>query len=95
MKISKKHVILISTAVLILLASIGMTLFLLFSNYQNIRLFKQAQNNFQRGDEESLSTAEAQLLEVIRNDSDNETAFIMLGEIASRRNNCVKEKCTN
>lgn len=85
MKISKKHVILISIAVLILLASIGMTLFLLFSNYQNIRLFKQAQNNFQRGDEESLSTAEAQLLEVIRNDSDNETAFIMLGEIASRR----------
>ena len=62
-----------------------MTVYLLFSNYQNIRLFKQAQSNFQQGDDTSLELAEAQLLRVINNDSDNEAAFVMLGEIARKR----------
>lgn len=85
MKTGKFRVISIISAMLILLASIGLSLFLLFSNYQNIRLFKQAQNNFSRGDAESLALAEVQLLQVIRKDQDNEAAYIMLGEIAGKR----------
>ena len=64
-----------------------MTVYLLFSNYQNIRLFKLAQNNLQRGDSESLLLAKAQLLQVIRKDDDNEAAYIMLGEIAGKHKN--------
>lgn len=75
----------ISVAVLILLGCIGTTVYLLFSNYRNVRLFKQAQSNFARGDEQSLSLAEAQLLQLIRNDDDHEAAFIMLGEIAEKK----------
>lgn len=81
----KKRLVLICISVLILLGCIGMTVYLLFSNYQNIRLFKQAQSNFQQGDDTSLELAEAQLLRVINNDSDNEAAFVMLGEIARKR----------
>jgi tetratricopeptide (TPR) repeat protein len=48
-------------------------------------LFKQAQSNFLRGDDASLTLAEAQLLQLVRNDSDNEAAFIMLGDIARKK----------
>ena len=81
----KSRLILIILSVLILLGCIGMTVCLLFFNYQNVRLFKQAQNNFRQGDEASLSLAESQLLQVVRKDGDNEAAFVMLGEIARRR----------
>ena len=81
----KFRLTLIILSVLILLGSIGMTVFLLFSNYQNVRLFKQAQSNFLRGDDASLTLAEAQLLQLVRNDSDNEAAFIMLGDIARKK----------
>ena len=76
---------LIILSVLILLGSIGMTAFLLFANHKNVRLFKQAQDNFLRGDDSSLSLAEKQLLQAVQNDSDNEAAFIMLGEISRKR----------
>jgi hypothetical protein len=62
-----------------------MMAFLLFFNYQNVRLFKQAESNFLQGDDNSLLLAETQLLEVVQKDSDNESAFIMLGEIARKR----------
>lgn len=81
----KKHILLLAVALLILAGCIGLTLFLLFSNYQNVRLFRQAQSNFLRGDRSSLELAEAQLLQVIRTDSDNEAAFIMLGAIAEKK----------
>lgn len=83
--LKKSHLILIGVSVLILLGCIGMTAYLLFSNYQTVRLFKQARDNFQRGDADSLELAEAQLLQVIRRDSDNEAAFIMLGKIAGKQ----------
>ena len=85
--LKKSHWVLIVFSILILLGCIGMTAFLLFSNYQNIRLFKQAQNNFRRNDPESLAIAEVQLQQVIRNDDDNEAAYIMLGEIAEKQKN--------
>ena len=72
-------------AVLVLLGSIGMSFFLLFSSYQNIQLFREAANNFKRGDSKSCDSAERQLLQLINNDDDNEQAFIMLGEIARAR----------
>ena len=62
-----------------------MTAFLLFSNVRNVRLFQQAQSNFQRGDDASLDLAETQLLQLIARDSNNESAFSMLGEIAGKR----------
>lgn len=62
-----------------------MTAFLLFSNIRNVRLFQQAQSNFQRGDDASLDLAEAQLLQLIRNDDDNEMAYLMLASIAGQR----------
>ena len=62
-----------------------MTAFLLFSNVRNVRLFQQAQSNFQRGDDASLDLAEAQLLQLIRNDDDNEKAYLMLASIAGQR----------
>ena len=81
----KKRIALISAALLILIACIGMTVFLLFSNYRNVVLFKQAQSDFLRGDDTSLNAAEAQLLQLIRNDDDNETAYLMLASIAGQR----------
>ena len=81
----KSRLILIILSVLILIACIGMTGFLLFFNYKSIRLFKQAQDNFRRGDASSLDLAESQLQRVVRKDRDNEAAFIMLGEIAGKR----------
>ena len=81
----KSRLTLIILSLLILLVCVGVTVYLLFSNYQNVRLFKEAQRNFQRGDEASLSLAEEQMLQVVRNDSDNEAAFVMLGEIARQR----------
>lgn len=81
----KSRLTLIILSLLILLVCVGVTVYLLFSNYQNVRLFKEAQRNFQCGDEASLSLAEEQLLQVVRNDSDNEAAFVMLGEIARKR----------
>ena len=62
-----------------------MTAFLLFSNVRNVRLFQQAQSNFQHGDDASLDLAETQLLQLIAKDSNNESAFSMLGEIAGKR----------
>jgi predicted Zn-dependent protease len=84
-KISKKQLILVSVSVLILAVCIGVTGVLLFSNYRNVALLKQAKINFQRGDEASLKTAEAQLLQLLANDDDNEAAYIMLGAIAGKR----------
>ena len=81
----KSRLILISFSVLILVGCISMTAFLLFSNARNVRLFKQAQSNFQHGDDASLDLAEAQLLQLIAKDSNNESAFSMLGEIAGKR----------
>lgn len=81
----KVRITLIVISVLILLGTIGMTAFWLFSNYRNVRLFKQAQNNFLKGDAPSLESAEAQLLQLVRNDADNEAAYIMLGRIAEKR----------
>ena len=83
--LKKSHILLIVTSVLILLGCIGITAYLLFSNYQNVRLFKQAQGNFQRGDADSLNLAEAQLQQLIRTDHDNEAAYIMLAAIAEKR----------
>ena len=83
--LKKSHWLLIALSILILAGTIGITAFLLFSNYQNVRLFKQAQNNFLRGDIESLILAEAQLLQLIRNDHDHEAAYITLGAIAEKR----------
>ncbi|MBR2723136.1 MAG: hypothetical protein IKB77_02290 [Lentisphaeria bacterium] len=84
-KLRKTHVVLVVISLLILAGSVGITVFLLFSNYQNISLFKQAQSNFARGDDRSLDLAEAQLLQLIRNDDDNENAYIMLAAIAGKR----------
>lgn len=84
-RLKKSHLVLIIFSVLILSGCIGITAFLLFSNHQNVRLFKQAQNNFQRGDAKSLDLAELQLQQLVRTDDDNEAAYIMLGEIAARR----------
>lgn len=81
----KIRLILIILSVLILVGCIGITVILLFSNYQNVRLFKQAQADFLQGDEASLALAEIQLLKLIQNDSDHEAAFIMLGEIARKK----------
>ena len=84
-KLGKLRIILIAVSLLILVGCIGLTGYLLFSNYQNVSLFKQAQSNFQRGDDHSLQVAESQLLQLIRNDEDNEAAYIMLGAIAEKR----------
>ena len=82
---------LIVLSVLLLLGCIGMTAFMLWANYRNVRLFKQAQSNFQRGDDISLDLAEEQLLQLIARDSNNEAAFMMLGEIAGKRK-CYPEQ---
>lgn len=84
-KLRKKQIILILISAAVLLACCGITACLLFSNYQNIRLFKQAQNNFANGDAASLNAAAAQLQQLIRNDDDNEAAYLMLAAIAGKR----------
>lgn len=84
-RLKKSHLVLIIASVLILLGCIGATAYLLLSNYQNVRVFKNARNNFLRGTPEALTLAESQLLQVVRNDSDNEAAYIMLAEIAEKR----------
>ena len=83
--LKKSHWTLIICSILILAGTIGVTAFLLFSNYQNVRLFKQAQSNFLRGDKDSLALAEAQLLQLISSDNDHEAAYVMLGSIAEKR----------
>lgn len=84
-RLKKSHLVLIIASVLILLGCIGATAYLLLSNYQNVRVFKNARNNFLRGTPEALTLAESQLLQVVSNDSDNEAAYIMLAEIAEKR----------
>ena len=84
-RLKKSHLVLIIASVLILIGCIGATAYLLLSNYQNVRVFKNARNNFLRGTPEALTLAESQLLQVVRNDSDNEAAYIMLAEIAEKR----------
>ena len=83
--LKKPHLLLIIFSILILLGCIGLTAYVVFSNYQNVRLFKQAQNNFQRGDENSLLLADAQLKKVITKDLDNESAYLTLSAIAQKR----------
>ena len=83
-RLRKSHLVLIAISLLILFGCVGMTAYLLFSNYRNVRLFRHAQNNFALGDDESLILAEAQLQQLIRSDSDNESAYVMLSEIAGR-----------
>ena len=60
---------------LLLIGSVVVTAYLLFSNYQQARLFTQAKREFLRGSAESLALAKVQLLQVIGNDDDNEAAY--------------------
>ena len=83
--LKKSHIIIIAISILILLLSISMTCYLLFSSYQSVRLFNQAKNNFLRGDDNSLLLADSQLKQIIKEDTDNEAAYIMLGKIAERK----------
>ena len=83
----KLRLILIIVSLLILAGCVGVTAYLLFSNHLQTRLFAQAKSNFLQGDGDSLALAETQLLQVIRNDDDNEAAYIMLAEIAGKRKN--------
>ena len=76
---------LICATLFFLLATIALTVYLAFSNYQNVRLLQQAESNFLRGDDHSVKLAEQQLLQFVRNDSDSERAFILLGRIAQRK----------
>ena len=89
MTVFKKRLrlILIIVSLLILLGCIGLTAYLLFSNYQQAHLFAQAKSNFQIGDAKALALAKAQLQQVIQNDDDNEAAYIMLAEIAEKQKN--------
>jgi hypothetical protein len=57
--------------VLLLIGSVVVTAYLLFSNYQQASLFTQAKREFLRGSAESLALAKVQLLQVIENDDDN------------------------
>lgn len=85
MGVGKKiRISLICAALLILLGSIALSAYLFFSNYQNVQALRQAENNFNQGDSESLKLAEAQLLQLVRNDPDNERAFILLAKIAQK-----------
>ena len=86
MNVGKKlRVILIITALIVLVISIAFSIYLLFSNHQNVQLLKNAESNISHGDEASLSLAESQLLQLISNDADNERAFILLGKIAAMK----------
>ena len=80
----KVRIALICAALVILLASVALSVCLLVSNYQNVQLFRQAENNFKQGDAESLKLAQSQLLSLTANDPDNEYAFVLLAEIAKR-----------
>lgn len=84
---SKKHLhrILIVIAILILMISIAFSAYLLVFNYKNVHLFRKAERNFLSNTPASLNVAESQLLQLIRNDPDNEQAFLMLSRIAERR----------
>ena len=83
--------ILIGVASVILLGSIGLSAFLCYSNYQNVQLFRSAENNFAKGDADSLENAEAQLKALIAHDSDHERAFVLLGKIAARKKNVPEQ----
>ena len=86
MNVGKRlRVILIITALIVLIISIAFSIYLLFSNHQNVQLLKNAENNISHGDEASLSLAESHLLQLVSNDSDNERAFILLGKIAAMK----------
>ena len=84
---SKKHLrrILILSAILILVISIAFSAYLLLFNYKNVHLFRKAERNFLRNTPASLNAAESQLLQLIRNDQDNEQAYLMLSRIAERK----------
>ena len=85
MGVGKKiRISLICAALLILLGSIALSAYLFFFNYQNVQTLRQAENNFNQGASESLKLAEAQLLQLVRNDPDNERAFILLAKIAQK-----------
>ena len=83
----KLRLILLILSLLILLGCIGLTAYLLFSNYQQTRLFTRAESEFRRGNAESLALAKVKLLQVIQRDGDNEAAYIMLAEIAGKQKN--------
>jgi hypothetical protein len=76
---------LLIVSLLILAGCIGITAFLLCSNYQQANLFAQANKQFLQGSEQSIARAEMQLRQVIQNDNDNEAAYIMLAAIANKR----------
>ena len=80
----KVRIALICAALVILLASVVLSVCLLFSNYQNVQLLRQAESVFRQGDAESLKLAQTQLLSLTANDPDNEYAFVLLAEIAKR-----------
>ena len=85
MGVGKKiRIPLICAALLVLLGSVALSAYLFFSNYQNVQLLRQAENNFTQGSRESLKLAEAQLLQLVRSDPDNERAFILLAQIAGK-----------
>lgn len=81
------RLILIIASVLLLIGSVVVTAYLLFSNYQQARLLTQAKREFLRGSAESLALAKVQLLQIIENDDDNEAAYVMLAEIAGKQKN--------
>lgn len=83
----KLRLILIITSLLVLLGCIGLTAYLLFSNYRQASLFARAKSEFQHGSAESLANAKVLLQQVIQSDDDNESAYIMLGEISGRQKN--------
>ena len=89
MSVLKRRVrlILVIASLLILFGCIGLTAYLLFSNYQQARLFAQAKSEFLRGSPEALALAKAQLQQVVKVDNDNEAAYIMLAEIAGKQKN--------
>ena len=72
-------------AILVLVASIAFSLYLLFSNYQNVRLLHNAEQGLRRNDPASLQIAEDQLKQLINNDGDNEQAYLLLAHIAEQR----------
>lgn len=82
-KHKKIRITLFIVSLLVLVGSLVLSTCLLFSNYRNVQLLQRAESDFQRGDAASLKSAETQLLQLIRNDGDNEQAFVLLGKIAA------------
>ncbi len=80
-RINRLRLSLIVFAILVLAVCIAFSAYLLFSNYSKVHLLREAERNFQQG---KLDIAEAQFRQLIREDSDNERAFILLGEIAEK-----------